>query len=59
MHRLHQAVAEARELRVARADVRGEARTRVVERVDNAEGAGARHAARGHVGGEELPELLL
>ena len=43
-HGLGQAVEEAGELRVARADVRGKAGTRVVERVHNGQRAGAGEA---------------
>ena len=52
---LHEAVGEALELRGARANVRGEAGTRIVERVDDGERAGTGEAARGHVGRKELP----
>ena len=57
--RLHQAVEEPGKLRVATADVRGETRARVVERVDDRERAGAGEAARCNVSGEEFAELLL
>eukprot|EP00965_Chrysotila_dentata_P252374 6210649-Pleurochrysis_carterae.AAC.5 len=52
---LHEAVDEARELRVARADIRREARPCVVERVDDCERAGAGEAARCDIGQEKRP----
>ena len=59
LRRLHQAVEETGELRVATPDVRRETRARVVERVHDRERAGTGEAARCDVSGEELAELLL
>ncbi|CAH0372515.1 unnamed protein product [Pelagomonas calceolata] len=57
--RLREAVDEAVELGLARADVAGQARPRVVERVDDRQRAGAREAAAGDVHGEGLAEIRL
>mmetsp|Transcript_40916 Transcript_40916/g.128189 ORF Transcript_40916/g.128189 Transcript_40916/m.128189 type:complete len:335 (-) Transcript_40916:2-1006(-) len=56
---LLEAVHEAGELLLAGADIRGEAGTGVVERVHEAEGAGAGKATGGEVGEEEHAEVLL
>ena len=56
---LGEAVAEAAELALAGADVRREARARVVERLDDGQRARAREPAGEHVDAEARPELLL
>merc|ERR1719498_1845569 len=57
--RLHDAVAQAVERLLPRADIRREARTRVVERVHDAQAPRRREAARSQVHKEELAELRL
>ena len=59
LHRLGEAVAEALELLLPLADVRGEAGTGVVERVHDGERRSAGEAARGELRAEELQELLV
>ena len=56
---LLEAVAKALEGLLAGADIGGETGTGVVQRVDDAQGAGTGETARGEVDAEELPELLL
>ena len=55
---LLEAVAKASEGALASADIGGEARTSVVERVHDAKGASAGEAARGNVGGELTRKAL-
>ena len=57
--RLNEAVNKALELLLARADVGRQARTRVVQGVDDGQRAGAGEATRRHVNREGLEELLL
>mmetsp|Transcript_129527 Transcript_129527/g.347418 ORF Transcript_129527/g.347418 Transcript_129527/m.347418 type:complete len:328 (+) Transcript_129527:321-1304(+) len=59
LHRLHDAIAEAREGLLARAYVGGQPGPRVVQRVDDGEAPRRGHPSRDQVGGEEHRELGL
>mmetsp|Transcript_102921 Transcript_102921/g.296360 ORF Transcript_102921/g.296360 Transcript_102921/m.296360 type:complete len:345 (-) Transcript_102921:2-1036(-) len=59
LHGLHDAIAKPREALLARADIRGQARPRVVQRVDDAQASGGGQSAGNQVGAEKLRELRL